>query len=178
MGKIVHSYNHGNGNGDGHGSGHGSGHGYGSGRGYGHCHGYGYSDGYGDGDGNGNGDGDGYGHGYGYGYGYGHGNGYGDGNMEILHKTPIMAWHFVNPDKTLRYDIEGKKIVAVKGLVINHHGDISMCNQGLHASIEKSDANNYLTNGIATKVACSGKIIFDKNKLVCSRREILEILDP
>lgn len=126
--------------------------------------------------GSGSGDGNGYGYGYGYGDGYGDGNGYGYGACHVSDATPIMAWHYVSDDGRLRFEHGGVRHVAKPGLVLEWDGDVEMCNQGLHASIEKADAAKYLESGVLCRVACSGQVIFGQDKLVCSRREVVEVI--
>jgi len=166
----------GNGNGDGYGYGYGNGYGDGNGNGDGDGNGHGNGDGYGNGNGNGDGYGDGYGNGNGNGDGYGNGYGDGDGEVVIDPETPIIAWHFVPIDGKIRYP-HGRQRPSVEiGLVLEYEGDLSLCSKGLHASLEKADAEKYCS-GIATRVACSGRVKFGGDKLVCQRREVLEVFD-
>jgi hypothetical protein len=65
---------------------------------------------------------------------------------------------------------------VIEGLVLEYYGKLTFCSKGLHASLTPEEAREYC-DGILTKVACSGQVIFDKDKLVCSRREVLEIID-
>jgi hypothetical protein len=52
---------------------------------------------------------------------------------------------------------------------------IKLCESGLHASLDAMDAKKY-RDGTLCRVACSGWMQIDRDKLVCSRREIVEIL--
>ena len=138
--------------------------------------GNGSGDGDGYGNGSGNGDGSGYGYGDGYGDGDGDGDGSGNGSAEIDHDTPIIAYHYVPPDGKLRHPHGGQRPKIEPGLVLIQEGELSMCSTGLHASLKKEDAESYC-KGILTKVACSGRVIFGEDKLVCSRREVLEVYE-
>jgi len=152
----------------------GYGYGYGSdGYGYGYDgHGYGYDGSDSDGSN---------GPGYGYrsnGYGCGSdgydsdGSGY-DGLIFIGHKTPLTAYWYSSEKEHL-----GNKILVEKGATLNWPYKIELCKHGLHASFQQEDAKKYNPNGILCKVACSGWVGFQKDKLVCSRRKILEVLTP
>jgi hypothetical protein len=167
----------GNGNGFGYGNGFGEGNGYGNGFGEGNGYGEGCGDGYGDGYGNGygngsskgNGYGDGNGNGYGYGYGYGNGYGYGYGNTILL--SPIWAYHMISHRrKHARKDITPE-------YAYNAGEKIRLCEYGLHASLDLINALGYKEMGsTATKVQCSGRVIFGSDKLVCEHREVVEVL--
>jgi hypothetical protein len=165
---------YGNGNGDGDGDGDGNGY-YGNGNGDGDGDGYGYGYGYG----NGYGYGDGYGYGYGYGdsYGdsYGSGYGYGDSYGEVDHKTPFITWHIVQPNGQLRLQHWGNQPKVKPGLILTWDQPLKMCSAGLHASFDLADAKKYGGDGVVTKVACSGRVLFQEDKLCCSRREVLEV---
>lgn len=101
--------------------------------------------------------------GYGYGYGYGHAL-FADGSVD--------AWHICKHD-TIR-DHGGVRLTPEVGLVLQWHGPIQLCRAGLHASLGLADARKY-ADGVVCRVRCSGDVIFGIDKLVCSRREILEV---
>jgi hypothetical protein len=118
-------------------------------------------------------------YGFGDGYGYGNGNGYGDGNgdgdLEIDPSTPIVAYHYVPFDGRLRYLHGVERPLVEPGLVLEWHGDLVLCDRGLHASFTAEEAASYC-KGVLTKVACSGQVKMGTDKFVCSRREVLEVL--
>jgi len=161
-----YGYGYGDGSGDGDGSGYGYGYGYGDGSGYG----YGYGSGSGSGSGHGDGDG------YGYGYGSGDGSGHGDGEVYVPHDRPWSAWHILPKDGRLRYEHRGERKVVSVGLVLEWpEPDIEICARGLHASLSEKDARKYCDGFVVTKVACSGRIIVQHDKFVCSRRKVIEV---
>jgi len=133
----------------------------------------GYGDGYGDGDGKGDGDGYGYGDGDGDGYGYGDGDGYGygDGKCFVHHATPIIAYWRVGESNN---DHLGKSLSATPGEIHEWPYEVDLCSAGLHACLDSKDTDRY-RKGTLCRVACSGWVKFGRDKLVCSRREILEV---
>jgi hypothetical protein len=163
------------GSGSGYGSGYGDGDGYGPGSGYGSGFVYGSGHGFGDGYGDGYGNGDGYGSGDGSGNGYGNGSGHGYGEYIISIKSPIEAYHCIPRDGRIGHEHCGQRPKVRVGLVLEYHGKLRLCSEGLHASLKLQDARRYC-NGIATRVACSGRVIFGEDKFVCSRREVIEII--
>ena len=114
------------------------------------------------GDGNGNGDG------------YGNGNGYGWRSLEVDHRTPILAWHFVMSNGELARDHGGQRPTVEPGLVLEWDSEVSLCNAGLHASLEVEQARRY-QDGVLTRVACSGRVSIGRDKIVCSRREVIAV---
>jgi hypothetical protein len=129
--------------------------------------------GYGYGYGDGSGDGSGSGYGYGYGYGYGDGDGSGDLALSVPDASPVFAWHVLTAAGCLRHDRAGEQVAA--GNVITHDGEPTLCQAGLHASRELADAKKYGGEGVVTRVACSGQVKWGGDKLVCTRREVLEV---
>jgi hypothetical protein len=155
-------------NGDGDGYGYGSGSGSGSGSGYGYGSGDGY--GYGSGDGYGYGSGDGYGYGSGDGYGYGYGY-----QITIPKRSAWIAYHYIVPIRDSQYRLRnGIPISAGQHI---HEDKIKMCECGLHAGLCEQDARNYAPSGsVLTKVKVWGRIQLQKDKLVATDREIIEVL--
>jgi hypothetical protein len=86
----------------------------------------------------------------------------------------IKAWHFAQDDLRLGYE-DGRKIVA--GETVEHDGPIEMCASGLHASRNIIHALNYARGRQICRVECSGEIIQSNDKLVCTRRKTLWIVD-
>ena len=80
----------------------------------------------------------------------------------------MKAWHFVGD--TLR---DGRPIPE-DGVKLVHEGILIMCQSGLHASKEPSDALQYAPGHILCYVDCGGKIIHGDDKLVCSERTIIK----
>ena len=174
-------YDYGDGSGSGSGDGHGSGDGNGSSN-------YGYGSSSGDGDGNGSGDGYGYGYGNGCGTGDGYGTGHSDGDGDdygsgdsdgcgsnkifVPHASPLVAYWAIGDDN---YKHLGRQLTPTVGDVHIWDVPVELCRQGLHASWTPEGARKY-RNGTLCKVACSGFAEFDKKKIVCTRRVILEVL--
>ena len=157
--------------------------------GYGDGHGYGYGYGDGDGDGDGHGDGDGYGygygHGYGYGYGHGYGHGYGDGDgyghgygdgckkIKIGAKKAWIAYHYILKSSSGVYVLRSNQPVKIGEELRERR--IRMCEYGLHASLSAADARIYAPNdSVLTKVKVWGTLICQRDKLVATRRQIIE----
>jgi hypothetical protein len=132
---------------------------YSAGPGYGYIYGYGY--GYSDGDG----DGDGYGDGHGSGSGYG----YGSGLVWISPKTPILAWWYVGEYSNLHFN---QSLSATVGEIHKWPYRPNLCQAGLHASLKPEDAAKY-REGKLCRVACSGWVMFDRDKFVCTRRKVI-----
>lgn len=83
----------------------------------------------------------------------------------------ILAWHFVG--QWLR---DGSP-VPPDGEWLEWHGPLKMCESGLHASRDPFDALRYAPGPILCRVECSGSIIEESSKLVCSRRRIIKRKD-
>lgn len=79
----------------------------------------------------------------------------------------VLAWHFVGD--TLR---DGRPIPP-DGEWLEHGGELSVCEAGLHASREILDALNYAPGSTICRVRCGGEIVEQSDRLVCSRRKIL-----
>ena len=162
----------------------GEGYGFGDGDGDGTCVGDGYGDGYCDGEGYGNCycDGDGFGNCDGEGFGEGDsdgdcdykGEGYGNGDFKyphfVSHATPILAYWVLGDNNHKHF---GKPCDTTPGSVHVWDAMPDLCNDGLHASLTLEDARKYRI-GMAYRVACSGLVIFGDDKLVCTRRVVLE----
>jgi hypothetical protein len=140
----------------------------GDGGGYGG--GYGGGDGGGYGGGHGGGHGDGYGGGYGGGHGGGHGDGYGGGygGRLVYAVSPISAYWAATDRQHF-----GRAVKPAAGLVQEWPFVPVVCAHGLHACLNAADVRKY-SDGDVWRVACSGWIRFDGDKLACSRREFVE----
>ena len=145
---------------------------FGDGNGNGDGDGYGYGDGYGNGDGYGSGNGYGNGNGYGYGDGdgNGNGNGNGDGLVFVHHSTPMVAYWRETDRKHF-----GSTPAGSVGEVLEWPYLPTVCQSGLHACLDRKDTTQY-SPGKLLRVACSGWVRFDGDKLACTRREVLEVL--
>ena len=82
-----------------------------------------------------------------------------------------MAWHFVGEKLRDGRDIppDGKTLV--------HKGPLELCVSGLHASKRLMDALQYARGNTVCRVKCSGTILKDTDKLICTRRTIEWRLD-
>ena len=87
----------------------------------------------------------------------------------------ILAWHFVKEDLVPASCTKGIK--AFVGQVRKHKGPLALCESGLHASIKPLDALHYATSTTVCRVVCSGRVHRGTDKLVCSNRKVLAIVD-
>lgn len=85
----------------------------------------------------------------------------------------IKAWWFTNSRKLPNGD--GRQIRV--GRVHKHKGELLICQSGLHASKRIIDALRYAKGSILCRVECSGDVIEQDDKLVCSERKYLAIVD-
>jgi hypothetical protein len=83
----------------------------------------------------------------------------------------IKAWHFVG--KTLR---NGDPIPK-DGEWLEYKEPLIICKAGLHASRNVFDALMYAPGATLCLVDCSGQILEEITKLVCSRRRIVSRMD-
>ena len=81
---------------------------------------------------------------------------------------PILAWHWIKADRTLR---DGSPLVLGSKLV--HTGKLSICKSGYHASERIIDALGYAPGPIVCRVECSGQFDRQNDKLVCTERKAL-----
>jgi hypothetical protein len=133
------------------------------------------SNGCGHDDGGGNGDGYGYGHGLGRGWcdgsgngkGLGNGLGYGNGRGFVILLSPIRAYHIISG-----YSHHAGKDIDTEH-AYNAGEKIRLCRHGLHASLYGA---RYYATGTETRVLCSGRVMFNYDKLVCEHREVVEVL--
>jgi len=84
---------------------------------------------------------------------------------------PITAYHFLVLGGRMRHPVNGHTHVT-KGLSL-HEDEIQLCVRGLHASIEPIDALQYAPGPCLTLVECSGKIVKDIDKIVCTDRKVI-----
>ena len=83
----------------------------------------------------------------------------------------MKAWHFVGA--TLR---DGSPIPA-DGITLVYPGKPILCEQGLHASLHPFDALRYAPGATLCLVECSGTVLHQPDKLVCTQRKILARMD-
>jgi len=83
----------------------------------------------------------------------------------------MRGWHFTDGWK-LR---DGSPLVV--GKTYRHDGRLVMCESGLHASERIVDALSYAPGAVVSRVECGGDIVTDSNKLVCSERSVLWVID-
>jgi len=88
----------------------------------------------------------------------------------------IEAWHFIPVDGRLQYG-KRRTVVRVGQTLRRDPEKLELCKYGLHASIKPLDALRYAPGPIVCRVQCSGKVIEDSDKLVCSRRKTLWMYD-
>ena len=95
----------------------------------------------------------------------------------------MLAYHFVRSDSRLNFKHGGERVQVEAGLVLEWASDPILCEQGLHASLTQEEAADCareigITNGVLTRVACSGRVKIGSNKFVCTRRAVVEIIGP
>jgi hypothetical protein len=112
--------------------------------------------------------------GYGQGYSDGSGYGYGSQELSISKDSPWSAYHFIQAQGAELITRSGEKVTVGEPL---HEDKIVMCEKGLHASFTAGEARKYAPAGsVLTKVLVWGRVIVDKDKLVATDRQIVEIL--
>lgn len=89
-------------------------------------------------------------------------------------KKTIRAWYFCADDRKLRYN-DGRTVV--EGETHTHDGPIAMCESGLHASRRLIGALRYAPGPVICRVECGGTIIEGKDKLVCTSRKYLHVVN-
>jgi hypothetical protein len=82
------------------------------------------------------------------------------------------AWHFITSTGLLR---DGSK-AAADGEAETYDGELIICEKGLHASVRLIDAVAYAP-GTTLRLVKVFNAITERDKLVCSRREIVHTLD-
>ena len=84
---------------------------------------------------------------------------------------PITAYHFLAHGGRLRHPVNGHTYV-VAGLAL-HEDEIQLCVRGLHASIKPIDALQYAPGPCLTLVECSGDVLCEEDKIVCTDRKVI-----
>ena len=85
----------------------------------------------------------------------------------------ILAWHFVNAERTLAHD----GMAIEPGYVYSEPGETILCSHGMHGSISALDALRYAPGPIICRVAMWGDVKQGKDKLVAHHREVLWMAD-
>ena len=88
-------------------------------------------------------------------------------------KNNVLAWHFLPKNGLTRFN----EIKVEPGVEIIHKGQIELCESGLHASVKLDDALSFAPGPILCRVRCQGRVKRGDDKLVCSRRTVLWMLD-
>jgi hypothetical protein len=88
----------------------------------------------------------------------------------------VLAWHFVESDRKLRYD--SRELTVEAGHIYSVlDGPLVMCQRGVHASRKPLDALDYAPGPVVCRVRCWGDIQEQGDKLVCRNREVLWLTD-
>ena len=87
----------------------------------------------------------------------------------VEHSTPMIAFWRIGEKNKLHMGI---RLEARVGDVHDWPYKVELCTNGLHACLDAEKTDDF-RKGTLCKVACSGWMKLDSNKLVCSRREIL-----
>ena len=94
---------------------------------------------------------------------------------------PLLAWHFIAGDKTLRFKHNGKKLAKVrKGQRLTVDPPLTMCSRGLHASVRPLDALQYSPETALLaicRVELSGEIIHESDKVCAQHRRVIALAD-
>jgi len=85
----------------------------------------------------------------------------------------VKAWWFARERKLPNGD--GRRIQ--RGRTHVHRGDLVLCMSGLHASRRILDALRYAPGHILCRVECGGEIIEDYDKLACTRRTYVAVVN-
>ena len=89
----------------------------------------------------------------------------------------ILAWHFLPDDGYTQFSHGKKRYKPRVGQILRAKGELSLCNNGLHASVRAIDALCYAPGSLACRVEMGAPIIQDSNKLVARTRKILWTAD-
>lgn len=86
----------------------------------------------------------------------------------------ILAWHFLKDDRKLRFFPYTE---VTPGSIVTATGELMMCNNGCHASIEPLDALKYAPGPIVCRVEVFGEILKGSDKLCARHRNVLWMAD-
>lgn len=85
-------------------------------------------------------------------------------------KKSVLAWHFTDSTKKLRYN--DARIIEI-GRKLTVARPIKLCERGLHASVNLLDAVNYAPGSFVWRVKLTGEIVEGEDKCVASERTAL-----
>src|SRR5471032_738558 len=92
--------------------------------------------------------------------------------MSLNAQHTTRAYHFLAGDK-----LRDGTTAPTDGTWLEYHGDLVMCNRGLHASLHVADALKYAPGATLCLVDLDGQILTGDDKLVASRRRIVARFD-
>ena len=87
----------------------------------------------------------------------------------------MLAWHVVNEDFTLNYDLSDVEVCP--GLELEYDGELELCRSGLHASVRLLDALLYGNSGVICRVEVGENYIESSDKLVSDYRKVIAVAD-
>ena len=91
-----------------------------------------------------------------------------------MSESPLLAWHFLPEDRRLRF---GGRTLVEPGQTLTVEPPLELCSRGLHASVRPIDALSYAPGPILCRVALSGEILEDKDKVCAEHRTVLWMAD-
>ena len=91
-----------------------------------------------------------------------------------MSQSPLLAWHFLPADRRLRF---GDRRLAEPGRTLTVSPPLLLDSRGLHASVRPIDALSYAPGPILCRVALSGEILEDKDKVCAEHRTVLCMAD-
>ena len=91
-----------------------------------------------------------------------------------MSESPLLAWHFLPADRRLRF---GDRTLVEPGQTLTVEPPLELCTRGLHASVRPIDALFYAPGPILCRVALSGEILEDKDKVCAEHRTVLWMAD-
>ena len=91
-----------------------------------------------------------------------------------MSESPLLAWHFLPADRRLRF---GDRTLVEPGQTLTVEPPLELCTRGLHASVRPIDALFYAPGPILCRVALSGEIIHDGDKVCAQHRTVLWMAD-
>ena len=89
----------------------------------------------------------------------------------ITDTKTVLAWHWAKMD--LRTQYSNEPIVA--GETLTAKGDLSLCSNGMHASLCPLQALQYAPGSMLCRVELAGKVIEGDDKLCARSRKVLWI---
>lgn len=94
--------------------------------------------------------------------------------FHYIKKLHPLESHLAKTRGEILYMTRDKEVV-LEGETL-YRADIKLCNYGLHASLERTDARKYYTDSrmVLTKVKVWGRVIFSEDKLVAQYRKLIK----